>query len=241
MTNKKVTVVLPTYNEASNLPDVTHSLFSLDLPTLNVIVVDDGSPDGTGQVAEQLAIRLGGHLEVIHRDTKQGLGTAYVAGFKRAIQNGAEVVIEMDADQSHDVTYLPAFLNHLESSDVVIGSRYVRGGGSEEWSAFRRFISGLGNLGIRWVAGLKVHDATSGFKAFRVSVLKRLDMDVFRCSGFGFQVEMAHACQQMGYRVIEHPIIFKKRADGKSKMSAFIVAEALWKLFFLRWRTQIRN
>lgn len=241
LTNQQVTVVLPTYNEASNLSALTDRLFSLGLPKLNMIVVDDGSPDGTGHVAEELSDQLGGHIEVIQRGTKQGLGTAYVAGFKKAIQNGADVVVEMDADQSHDVAYLPAFLKQLENSDVVIGSRYVRGGGSEEWSTFRRFISGLGNLGIRWVAGLKVRDSTSGFKAFRISALQRLNMDNFRCSGFGFQVEVAHACQQLGYIVIEHPIIFKKRASGKSKMSPFIVVEALYKLSFLRWRTQMRN
>lgn len=240
-TTQQVTVVVPTYNEASNLPNVTRRLFSLGLPKLNMIVVDDGSPDGTGHVAKHLSVQMGGHIEVIQRGTKQGLGTAYVTGFKKAIRNGADIVVEMDADQSHDVAYLPAFLKQLENSDVVIGSRYVRGGGSEEWSAFRRFISGLGNLGIRWVAGLKVHDSTSGFKAFRISALQGLDMDIFRCSGFGFQVEVAHACQQLNYRVIEHPIIFKKRATGKSKMSPFIILEAFWKLFFLRWRTQMRN
>lgn len=235
---QRITAVVPTYNEAANLPDLTHRLFGLGLPNFKMIVVDDGSPDGTGQVAEHLSVQLGGHIEVIQRGAKLGLGSAYVTGFTRAIEDGADVVIEMDADHSHDAAYLPAFLKHLESTDVVIGSRYVRGGGSEDWSGFRRLISGIGNFGIRLVAGLEVHDATSGFKAFRVSVLQRLDMKSFRCNGFGFQVEVAHACQKMGYKVIEYPIIFKKRASGKSKMSPFIMVEALWKLLLLRWRTQ---
>ncbi len=232
----RITVVVPTYNEAENLPELTRRLFDLDLPQVNVLVVDDGSPDGTGQVAERLSTQLDGRVQVIQRGRKLGLGTAYVAGFSRAIADGADVVIEMDADHSHDAAYLPAFLKHLESADVVVGSRYVPGGASEDWGAFRRFISGLGNFGIRWVAGLEVHDATSGFKAFRGSALRGLDMTEFRCKGFGFQAEVAHACQRRGYRVVEHPIIFQRRASGKSKMSPFIVLEALWRLLPLRWR-----
>ena len=232
----RITVVVPTYNEAENLPELVRRLFDLDLPRVKVLVVDDGSPDGTGKVAERLSTQLDGRVEVIQRGRKLGLGTAYVAGFSRAVDDGADVVIEMDADHSHDTAYLPVFLERLESADVVVGSRYVPGGGSEDWGAFRRFISGLGNFGIRWVAGLEVYDATSGFKAFRGSALRGLDMTRFRCRGFGFQAEVAHACQRMGYRVVEHPIIFQNRASGKSKMSPFIMLEALWRLLPLRWR-----
>jgi len=231
-----VVIVVPTYNEVENLPKLVERVFSLGLSDVRMLVVDDGSPDGTGRLAEELGEEHGGRVEVIHRAGKQGLGTAYVVGFRRALELRADFVVEMDADLSHDPGYLPAFLDELENADVVVGSRYVAGGGStEEWGALRKFVSGFGNAGIRTVAGLRVHDATSGFKAFRGDALEGLDLSEFRCSGFGFQAEVAHACQRRGYRVVEHPIMFAERASGYSKMSFGIMVEAAWRLLLLRW------
>ena len=158
-------------------------------------------------------------------------------GFTRALDAGSDFVVEMDADLSHDPSYLPTFLDQLQNADVVVGSRYVEGGGADaEWGGWRRSLSALGNLGIRAIVGLKVKDATSGFKAFRGDALCGLDVAKFRCRGFGFQAEVAHACQRKGYRVVEHPIVFGRRAAGRSKMSLFIIVEAIWRLLPLRWR-----
>ena len=231
-----VAVVVPTYNEAENLPVLVRRLFALNIPNPRLIVVDDGSPDGTGEVATKLAQQFGGRLEVIQRGRKLGLGTAYVAGFSRALSEGADYVLQMDADLSHTPEYIPELLKELKDADVVVGSRYVPGGGVDEtWGLRRRLLSSVGNLGIRVIAGLRVRDATSGFKAFRGSVLSSLDLTRFRCKGFAFQAELAHACQRRGYEVVEHPIVFASRAKGRSKMSLAIVVEAVWRLLPLRW------
>jgi dolichol-phosphate mannosyltransferase len=231
-----VAVVVPTYNEAANLPLLARRLFALDIPGIMMIVVDDGSPDGTGQVAHKLAQEHGGRVEVVQRGRKLGLGTAYVEGFSRALAQGAEYVLQMDADLSHAPEYLPAFLRQLGQADVVVGSRYVKGGGVDQtWGFLRRLLSSGGNLGIRAITGLKVRDATSGFKAFRAGALRSMDIDRFQCKGFAFQAEVAHACQHLGHRVVEHPIIFASRVEGRSKMSVGIVVEAIWRLLPLRW------
>ena len=232
-----VAVVVPTYNEAKNLPTLADRLFGLGTPNMRLIVVDDNSPDGTAQVATELSEKFDGRLGLIQRQGKQGLGTAYVEGFSRALAEGADYVIEMDADLSHEPEYIPAFLEMLKRADVVVGSRYIPGGGvDEDWSLKRRFLSYAGNLGLRMLAGLKVKDVTSGFKGFRASALKSLDLSEFRCKGFGFQTEVAQACQRQGYKVVEYPITFLERAKGESKMSMSIVLEALWRLLLLRWR-----
>lgn len=232
-----VAVVVPTYEEAANLRELARRLFALHVPNSRLIVVDDGSPDGTGDVARELAVELDGRVELIQRGRKEGLGTAYLTGFARALESGVDRIVQMDADLSHEPEYIPAFLERLEQADVVVGSRYVRGGRlSDEWSAKRRLLSWTANLGIRLVAGLKVKDATSGFKGYRASALRSIDFSRLRCKGFAFQAEVAHACQRMGYRVVEHPIVFQERAGGRSKMSVGIVLEALWKLLPLRWR-----
>lgn len=232
-----VAVVVPTYNEAENLPELARRLFALDIPGLKLIIVDDNSPDGTGEVARGLSEQLDGRLEVIQRQGKQGLGTAYVAGFSQALAQGARYVFQMDADLSHAPEYIPAMLEKLEQADVVVGSRYTRGGGVDrEWSLKRRLLSYFANLGIRLVAGLRVKDATSGFKGFRDSALRSLDLARMRCTGFAFQAEVAHACQRLGYRVLEYPIIFAERTKGRSKMSLGIILEAFWRLLPLRWR-----
>lgn len=233
----QVVVVSPTYDEAQNLPELADRIFALDIPDMRLIVVDDGSPDGTAQVARDLAERFDGRLQVIERDGKQGLGTAYLEGFSTALEQGADFVLQMDADLSHAPEYIPHFLSSLGDKDVVVGSRYVAGGGVDaSWRLKRRLVSHAGNLGIRLVAGLRVRDATSGFKGFRAGALRDLLADEFRCRGFGFQAEVARACQQRGYEVVEHPIVFVDRARGRSKMSIGIVIEALWRLMLVRWR-----
>jgi dolichol-phosphate mannosyltransferase len=232
-----VAVVVPTYNEAANLPELAERIFALGISNARLIVVDDSSPDGTAQLARELSRKFDGRVEVIQRPGKQGLGTAYVQGFSRALAEGADYVLQMDADLSHAPEYIPSFLEALKDADVVVGSRYARGGGvDKKWSLKRRLLSSSANLGIRTAAGLRVKDATSGFKAFRSSVLKSLEGVKFQCRGFGFQAEVAHACQRRGYKVVEYPIIFVDRTKGKSKMSFSIIFEALWRLWLLRWR-----
>ena len=166
-----------------------------------------------------------------------GLGTAYVEGFKRALDEGADYVVQMDADLSHGPEYIVEFLSILMSADVVVGSRYTAGGGTDEtWGWRRRLLSGLSNHGIRTVGGIRVRDATSGFKAYRADALRSLEMDRFKCRGFGFQAEVAKECQRRGFRVVEHPILFVDRTLGESKMSLNIMVEALWRLLLMRWR-----
>lgn len=238
MNTPKVAVVVPTYNEAENLPVLAERLFALDVPEVVLIVVDDGSPDGTGEVAKQLARRYDGRVELVQRHRKEGLGPAYVAGFAHALDAGADFIVQMDADLSHQPEYIPEFIDALGEADVVIGSRYVSGGGvDEDWGIMRRLISSGGNWGIRTVTGVKVRDATGGFKAFRRSVLRSLDFSQIRCAGFGFQAEINHACERMGFAVIERPITFIDRTMGKSKMSLGIMVEAMWKLLPLRWKS----
>ena len=228
-----VTVVVPTYNEAGNLHELYERLSALNLPDLRLLIVDDGSQDGT----EKTALSLGPNVSVSQRGRKLGLGTAYVEGFKLALESDSKYVVQMDADLSHAPEYLPVFLEALGSADVVVGSRYVEGGGVDErWSRRRQMLSAYANLGIGLAAGLRVRDATSGFKAYRRETLAALDLDGLRCNGFAFQAEVAHACQRMGARVVEHPILFMERAVGKSKMSWAIMLEALWKLPPLRFK-----
>ena len=236
LSNPTVAVVVPTYNEAENLPVLAERLFALDILDLILIVVDDGSPDGTGEVAKQLATQYDGRVDLVQRHRKEGLGPAYIAGFSHAIEAGADYVVQMDADLSHQPEYIPEFIAALGDADVVIGSRYVSGGGVDEhWGILRRLISSGGNWGIRAVTGVKVKDATGGFKAFRRSVLSSIDFSQIRCAGFGFQAEINHACERMGCAVVEHPIVFIDRTMGKSKMSLGIMIEAMWKLLPLRW------
>ena len=193
-------------------------------------------------VARELAEELGGRVELISRPGKQGLGTAYIEGFSRALAEGADYVLQMDADLSHNPDYIPEFLKTLERADVVVGSRYTQGGGVDEsWGLKRRLLSYTANLVIRAVAGLKVKDASSGFKAYRANVLRSLDMTQLRCNGFGFQAEVAYALQRMGYKVVEYPIIFVDRTEGRSKMSVSILLEALRRLLLLRWRPIATN
>ena len=235
--NCGVAVVVPTYNEADNLPRLVDRVFSGLPDDSRLIVVDDGSPDGTGTLAARLAKRSPGAIELVQRDEKLGLGTAYRAGFERALASGADYVVQMDADLSHDPDSLSPMLAALRGADVVVGSRYVAGASVDpRWGPVRRLLSVVGNRGIGLLAGLDVRDATSGYKAFRASALDAVDFDSFRCAGFGFQVEMAAACQRLGLRVVEHPIRFRTRRRGRSKMSLGIVVEAIWRLTPMAWK-----
>ncbi len=234
----RVAVVVPTYNEAGNLPELASRLFALDVGDLRLYVVDDSSPDGSAQVAARLSEQYGGRIEVISRDGKLGLGTAYVAGFARALERRPDFVVQMDADLSHAPEQTPEMLRKLDAAHVVVGSRYTAKGDVDPgWSLKRKFLSSFGNSSIRFVTGLRVRDATSGFKAYRADALRSLDMSACRCKGFGFQSEIAYLCQAGGYDVIEHPITFMDRTRGESKMSIRIVAEAIWKLTLLRFRS----
>lgn len=234
---RKVTVVLPTYNEAENLPRMVEALFGLGIEGLSILVVDDNSPDGTGRVADELAAQHPDRISVIHRRGKLGLGSAYITGFKQALKDGADVVIEMDADFSHPPATLHTFLDLIRDYDVVVGSRYVKGGKLDpHWSLWRRFLSWGGNVYARLITGLPVRDTTAGFKCFRASALAGLDLDKVRSDGYAFQVEMAYACYRKGYRVKEIPITFLDRTRGKSKMSRQIITEAAWRVWQIKFR-----
>lgn len=220
-----MTVVVPTYNELENLEDLVTRVGSHGY---RVLVVDDHSPDGTGELAENLTERING-LAVLHRESKQGLGPAYAAGFDRALQEGAEVVVEMDADFSHDPADLPRLITALdEGADLVIGSRYVPGGSTPDWPWPRRLISRGGNLYARTMLGIPVRDATAGFRAFTADALRRLPYRKAESSGYGFQVEMAWRAHQAGLEIREIPVVFRDRSRGKSKMGLPIVVEAMF-------------
>ncbi len=234
----RVAVIVPTYNEAANMPELASRLFGLGLADVRLYIVDDASPDGTAAVARRLSGEYGGRIDVISRSGKLGLGTAYVTGFARALEEEVDCIVQMDADLSHAPEETPKMLAMLRRFDVVVGSRYTRQGGSDPaWSAKRRALSASGNFLIRLVTGVDVKDVTSGFKAYRAEALRSLDLTRVRCIGFGFQAEIAHYCQARGLKVAEHPITFMERTRGDSKMSFRIIAEAIWKLTLLRLRT----
>ena len=216
-------VVLPTYQEATNLPTIVAGLFDLPLSGLRILVVDDNSPDGTGLVAEELADKYGRRrLEVLHREGKQGLGRAYVAGMSRALAAGAEFVVQMDSDLSHAPGYLPQMLGALLSTDadVVIGSRYVSGGSvGTEWPFHRKALSGFANAYVRLLLRLGIRDATAGYKLWKASTLDAIGLQFIRSDGYSFQVEMNYRTIKHGLKVLEIPIHFSDRAEGKSKMS----------------------
>lgn len=236
--DKVVMVVVPTYNEAENLPELLTVLFGLGIPNLKVLIVDDNSPDGTGQMADRLAEeQYQGKLEVIHREGKQGLGTAYIAGFKHALMRGADYIVEMDADFSHNPQIIKRFLEVIQEADVAVGSRYTPGGSIDErWKLIRRVISKGGSIYARAILGLKVHDTTAGFKMFRAEALRCLPLEQVKSNGYAFQVEMAYLSQKRGLRVVEVPIHFNDRTLGKSKMSANIAIEAAWRVWQIKFR-----
>jgi dolichol-phosphate mannosyltransferase len=231
-------LVVPTYNEADNLePFVREVLPRLAsaAPEHRVLIVDDSSPDGTGEIADRLAAELDS-VEVLHRVEKDGLGRAYAAGFERALAGGAELVMQMDADFSHDPGDVPSLIAAATDADLVLGSRYVAGGGVTDWGLMRRLLSRGGSWYARTILGVQVRDLTGGFKCFRREVIERLAFSGFQTAGFGFQVEVTYRALQAGARVREVPILFRDRQVGASKMSSRIVLEAIWRVLDLRLR-----
>ena len=227
-------IIIPTYNERDNIEPLAAAIFA-QLPEVNVLIVDDGSPDGTGELADQLS-RDDARVAVLHRSGKLGLGTAYVAGFRWALARDYEYVLEMDADFSHDPTHLPELLARAQSdADLVLGSRYITGGGTVNWGLVRQAISRGGNFYARAVLGMPVADMTGGFKCFRRRVLEAIDLESVRSEGYGFQVEMTYRALRLGFNVVEVPIIFADRRVGQSKMSKAIVAEAMLMVWRIRF------
>ncbi len=231
-------LVLPTYNEAENVESIVRAALSQLASTgmdHHVLVVDDSSPDGTGQIADRLATEID-EVQVLHRSAKKGIGPAYLAGFDRALSRGADLVLEMDADFSHDPADLPRLVAASGAADLVLGSRYVPGGGVIDWGLGRRAVSRGGSIYAKVLLGVQVNDLTGGFKCFRREVLESLDLTSVGTDGYGFQIEMTYRAVQAGFRVTEVPILFRERRVGASKMSAHIALEAFWKVPALRIR-----
>jgi dolichol-phosphate mannosyltransferase len=236
---EQVWVVIPTYNEAANIEGIVRAtVVELDRVApgaYRILIVDDNSPDGTGQIADRLSAAET-RVEVMHRAAKTGLGHAYLAGFARALSGGAELVIEMDADFSHDPRYLGPMLDAAKEADLVLGSRYVEGGGVEDWGLLRRLISRGGGFYARKILGVQIHDLTGGFKCIHRRVLETIQLETIRAEGYVFQIEVTYRALRAGFRVKEIPIVFRDRSVGSSKMSARIAAEAMWAVPFLRRR-----
>ncbi|MGE5603876.1 MAG: polyprenol monophosphomannose synthase [Nitrososphaerales archaeon] len=234
----KTIVVIPTYNEADNLPGLIAELHALAVPGLSVLVVDDNSPDGTGRVADCLAERLPGVVQVLHRPGKEGLGRAYVEGLGHALAAGADFIIQMDADFSHPSACIPTMLEFIQAYDVVVGSRYVSGGELDErWGWWRRFLSWWANeVWSRRILGLRTCDITAGYKCWRRATLIGIGLDRVGSNGYAFQVEMAYLTEHLGYRVVEIPIYFEDRRIGKSKMSVSVKAQGAIDVLRIRFR-----
>jgi dolichol-phosphate mannosyltransferase len=231
-----LTIVIPTYNEADNLPLLTSELWSLGIPNLNIIVVDDGSPDGTGEIAEQIALAHPGLLKVIHREGKLGIGSAYITGFQMALQGGSKAIGQMDADFSHAPSYIPKLLENLDQYDAVFGSRYVEGGRLDEnWGIGRVLLSWFGNYYARTILNLDILDVTGGFRIWRRETLAGMPLNKIRSNGYVFQVEMAYVSSKLGFRACEIPIYFEDRRIGQSKMSFRITVEAVFRVWQVLW------
>jgi len=231
-------ICLPTYNERENLEPMLRALGEVLGPDDRVLVIDDNSPDGTGRIAEGLKKELG-FVDVLHREQKEGLGRAYIAGFAWALEHGAELVLEMDCDFSHDPADVPRLIEAASGADLVLGSRYVPGGGTKNWSRVRRFISTGGSFYARTVLHIPIRDMTGGFKCYRRKVLETIEPDTISARGYAFQIETTYRALRAGFRVVEIPIVFADREVGGSKMGKSIVLEAFWKVPLLklgRWR-----
>ena len=228
----KALVIIPTYNERENLPELMRRIFAEGLP-LEVLIIDDNSPDGTGEAADALAA-ADPRVHVMHRSGKMGLGSAYVAGFRYAIEHDYDAVFEMDADFSHNPDSLPEFLRELENADLVVGSRYLHGVTVVNWPLKRLILSYLANVYSRVITGMPIKDATGGFKCFRRQVLESLDLSRVKSDGYGFQIEINFKAWRKGFRIREIPILFVDRRAGESKMSRRIVWEAAWMVWRLR-------
>jgi dolichol-phosphate mannosyltransferase len=232
----RATICLPTYNERENIEPMLRALVAILRDGDRVLVIDDASPDGTGTLAESLGAELGG-VDVIHREQKAGLGPAYIAGFRRALAGGAELVVQIDCDFSHDPAVVPELIAAAEAgADVVLGSRYVPGGAIPNWTPLRRIVSRFGNLYARAWLQSPIHDMTGGFRCYRRRVIEAIDLDAIHARGYAFQVELAYRVRRGGFRVVEVPITFRDRVRGVSKMSPAIMFEASWKVPLLRLR-----
>ncbi|HZT16260.1 MAG TPA: polyprenol monophosphomannose synthase [Gaiellaceae bacterium] len=232
----RATICVPTYNEAANLEPMVRALEPLLRDGDRVLVIDDSSPDGTGELADRLAGELP-FVDVLHRPAKEGLGPAYRAGFARALADGAELVLEMDCDLSHDPADVPRLIAAAETdADLVLGSRYVQGGGVTDWGVVRRLISRTASVYTELFLRMGVRDPTGGFKCFRRRVLETLDLDAITARGYAFQIETTYRAKRAGFRVVEVPIVFTDRTRGRSKMSRAIVLEAIWRVPLLRVR-----
>ena len=230
-----ITIVLPTYNEAENLPKLVSALLSLPLD-LSILVVDDHSPDGTGELAEELSHHHPGKVLVLHRAGKQGLRSAYIEGFQKAFETGADTVVQMDADFSHDPNVLTEMARRIASCDVVIGSRYVKGGSLDErWPAWRKLLSAFGNFYARTILSFPLRDVTTGYRMWRREVLQKMPLDRIRSNGYIFLVEMAYVAYLMKWKIREVPIHFADRRGGKSKMSVRIQLEAAVRIWDVWW------
>jgi dolichol-phosphate mannosyltransferase len=234
----KLVVVIPTYNEAENVRPMTGALFALNISELEILIVDDESPDGTGVIADELAAEHPGRFHVMHRIGPRGLGMAYVAGFRWALEHGADYIVQMDCDFSHSPEYIPQFLKYIKDHDVIVGSRYVRGGKTDEgWGFGRWLLSWWANsIYTRLLLGCKTKDTTAGFKCWRRETLEGIDLNRIHSQGYVFQVEMAYVTERLGYRVLEIPIYFEDRRIGRSKMSVPIKIEAALRTWEVRWR-----
>lgn len=231
---ERALVIIPTYNERENLPRIVPLVLGKD-PRIHVLVVDDGSPDGTGAIADRLAAE-DDRVHVLHREGKQGLGTAYIAGFKWGLKQGYDILFEMDADFSHDPDHIPTFLEAIEEYDVVLGSRYLQGRVTVvNWPMGRLLLSYFANIYARWITGVPVADLTGGYKCFRRQVLEAIPLDAVESNGYAFQIEMSTRAWYRGFRIGEIPIMFVDRNVGESKMSKAIVREAVWRVWRLRW------
>jgi len=233
---RAVVLCLPTFNERENLESMIRELGSvLDTSVDRVLVIDDASPDGTGEIADRLATELS-WVSVLHRNRKEGIGPAYIAGFRWALSEGAELVLEMDCDFSHSPADVPRLIAAAEDADLVLGSRYTPGGGTENWGLMRRFVSRGGCLYAQILLGMSVRDLTGGFKCFRRTALEAIDLNALSAHGYAFQIEATYRVRRAGLRVAEIPITFVERRAGASKMTGSIVAEAIWKVPLLRLR-----
>ncbi|MFA6255220.1 MAG: polyprenol monophosphomannose synthase [Patescibacteria group bacterium] len=229
----KIIIVIPTYNEKNNIIKLIEQIFALGIEGLNILVVDDNSPDGTGRIVEERK-KINPQLDILHRQQKAGLGKAYLAGFSEALKRGADYIFEMDADFSHDPRYIPEFLNKIKDYDLVLGSRYIFGGGTKNWNLVRRLISRFGNIYARLILNLPLKDLTGGFKCYRHAVLEKINLADLSSVGYNFQIETTFKAYQAGFRIAEIPIIFTERAEGKSKFNLKIILESFWQVLLLR-------
>ena len=235
----KITMVIPTYNESENLPKLVEDVLALPLDDIHILIVDDNSPDGTGELAEKLRVQYNDRIHCLHRAGKLGLGSAYREGFKKAIEEGADYIGQMDADFSHPIDKIPLMVRELEHADLVIGSRYVKGGSLDEnWPFYRKWLSGFGNAYARVILGLPNRDVTGGFKLWKKETIQAMPMDTIKSNGYVFQVEMNYVASKMGFKIVEIPIYFQERTMGKSKMNMRISMEAAWRTIVLRFQHQ---